>query len=515
MRKSVLLISLAAIASVGLFARGSRGGDDLQKRYRLRRISGATSMASPAKALLESTEDCPLAAGVPEAIGPNFDPDLYDEISIAGNGRLVAYATQTAQLPIPGMRVIVIQREGGDAETVSEGSGENDQPSIDLDKLGSRLAFRGPGGSRGADTDIYVRTVTRRGNGLGGEFPTTETTNLTDIGNGNSTFASYPSLTARTLVTEIDGSGITFIERDARLAFISDGDFDKDQRRPNHADPGHNEENVEQLFIWREKDRRFTQATRNTDPDVRMARPSISGNGKLVAFECTADLVPDATNPRDATQVGNPDNVRQIYLWRRTRKGQSIIQLTFGDRASYAPRIAANGSQVLFCSRADLVPGGNPEGNYEIFRHRRGTRAARRLAQLTQTPEGENVLPRPTRSPGRFVFYSTAAPPAGGATFGLGPRQCGPTALLWTRGRVRLVGGLLDLEQIGNAPNLIFVGPPAATFASKIHFATNDPQLDPPPLRDDDDDPTNDPPSPGTAGPTQLHLARATRFARR
>ena len=125
-------------------------------------------------------------------------------------------------------------------------------------------------------------------------------------------FARDPSIAARTLVSEFENSGFKIRERDARVAFISDGDFSKGPRSPNHEESGRNADNLEQLFIWREKDERFQQATRNTDFSATMARPSISEYGRSVAFESTADLVPDAVNAREPSQVGNPDNVYRL-----------------------------------------------------------------------------------------------------------------------------------------------------------------------------------------------------------
>jgi hypothetical protein len=519
MQKPLLFVSLAAVTGLALFARPAETGQDLQKRYRLRRLSDATSMASPPAAFAPGGDECPLAPGVPEAIGPNFDPANYDEISLAGDGKMVAYATATALLPAPGNKVIIVLREGNDTVTISEGAGGNDQPSIELDRLGWRTAFRGPGGAANATStsDIYLYTHTTRGDGLppSGEpptYPVIQTRNLTDMSNGVGTFARDPSIAARTVVSDFKGSGNKFVERDARVAFISDGDFDKGGRVPNDPESGRNELAVEQLFVWREMGRRFNQITRNTDPEATMARPSMSTDARSIAFECTGDLLPEASNPRDPAQTGNPNAVRQIYLWRDSAKGGRLRQLTFGDRDCFSPRIAHNGSEVLFCSQADLLPGGNPEGNYEIFSWRRGAPTSRRLAQRTQTIQGDSVLPRQLRSARRFVFFSTAKPPGGGAEFGLGLRQCGPTALLWSRGRVKLVAGLLDAEQPRDdngdidPARVIAVGPPAARFSSKVHFVTNDPKLDPPA--------SDGNATPGTANLAQFHLGRAIRFRR-
>ena len=67
-----------------------------------------------------------------------------------------------------------------------------------------------------------------------------------------------------------------------------------------------------------------------------------------------------SSDPRDPTNVGNPDGVRQIYLFRDSARGGGLRQLTFGDSDCFSPRIAPNGSSVIFCSRGDLLPGGTP-----------------------------------------------------------------------------------------------------------------------------------------------------------
>ena len=85
-------------------------------------------------------------------------------------------------------------------------------------------------------------------------------------------------------------------------------------------------------------------------------------------------------------------------------------------------------------------------GNFEIFRWRRGASPVRSLAQLTETAAGHSVLPRPTRTPRRFVFYSTVMPAVGEPRLERGTVQCGPVALIWANRRVRLVHGVLDSE---------------------------------------------------------------------
>ncbi len=489
---------LAAIAAVGLSVAADGAGT--QRRYRLRRISDATPTQAPRFRLPPGAPDCsPLLPGVPELIGPSFDPAVYDQISLGGNGRLVAYATGVAGVTAAS---IVVLREGNDAVTISDATGDDDQPSVQFDPFGWRLAFRGSEAVGGESaSNLFIHSVTRGGE----DGPTSETVNLTGLDAADGFIVNDPSLTARTRSRDA-GSGVSVRERDARVAFASDADLDGGRGVPSSGNVGRNATNEQQLFVWQERDRRFLQLTTVTDGGA-IARPSINGDGRRIAFESSSDLTPNAVSPRDFSLVGNPDGITQIYLWVEgpTVRG-TLRQLTWSDRDSFAPRITRDGRFIFFCSSADHLPGGNPEQNYEIFRVRR-RRGIRSLSQLTQTVEGDSVFPRPMRNSHRFTFWSTARQPGGGLGFGGGPAQCTPAALLWTRGNVRHVHGELDAANIvlvaeGGLP--VVTGPPAAASATKIHFATNDPRLTPPPTGD------TPPPPPGLLN----HLARATRFFR-
>ena len=510
MRRNLMIKTAACAAAFATLGFAVAEGRGFLKQYRIRRLSGPPTMASPPFTPEADAPDCSLFPGVPEIIGDDFDPARYDQIDLGGNGRLVAFASAVTPMSI-GVRAIVVLREGSSAEMVDEASGEDDQPSIDLDPFGWRVAFRGSEGVAGATgSDIYLHTVNRYTPSGDGETPTPVpygaegTRNLTGLDTATGEFARDPSLAARARTRSIK-SGVTVRERDARVAFVSNGDLDKGDLPRNSDTAGKNPDNFEQVFVWREQDKRFGQITRNADPFATLARPTMSGNGRYVAFESDADLTPDAANPRDPGDVGNPDGVRQIFLWTESESGGRVRQLTWSDEDCLAPRITDDGRFVLFCSRGDLLPGGNPEGNFEIFRWRRRSAPERNLAQLTQTAAGHSVLPRPMRNPRRFVFYSTAAPPSGQTPFGEGQPQCGPKALQWSGGNVRLVFGVLDSENaslILQGEDPVLVGPPAAAYTTKIHFATNDPLLDPPEPE-------------GEASLFRFHLGRATRYPRR
>lgn len=536
-RRLVLAVTAAAVVLCADHAPAL----GLLPRYRVRRLNDLAAMLSvPDRRLADNPPD-PGSPSVPVILDEDFDPADFDQISVAGSGRQMAYATRLTN-GIPGAaRDIVILNEGGtvdeqgnvtpSSERVSGDAGEDDQPSLRFDERGSRMAYRSASAdglvsnvwlfSRGVveDSDDPLedpnRNVTRLGVPRGPDEVELE---------GE---AYEPSLAARVVTREIEG-GIKIRERDARIAFVSTGDLDRgghpalpvpnpdyDPDDPESEEfldrPGLNEFLLPQLFLWSERDSTFQQITRHDDDFGEVNRPSISGNGDVIAFESTVDLTPGQANPLDPSQVGNPDGVRQIYLWRR---GRGIRQLTWGEVDSFAPQLDPRGRHVFFCSRGDLVPGGNPEGNFEIYRWRSSRSPLRRLRQMTQVTEGHNVLPRVARSANAFVFYSTAYPPIGGAPFGSGAEQATPQALLCRRGKVTHLGGVLDdenLERLFPQPpapgepappalHPILAGPPAVgSNLTKIHFAINDDLLDGPTVR---------------SSAFGFHLGRATRFAR-
>lgn len=450
-------------------------GGEILPTHRLRRHSPEERPAVTPVNSTDGLEDCgPELPGVREVMGPDFDPARFDELAVAGQGRLVAYVQATFD-PITqslGAKGLVVLREGRTEVSVSGGSGDDDQASIQLDPFGWRMAFRGSTdvGDPEAASDVYLHSATLRGDAAEG------TRNVTNVG-GAGYRAFAPSLAARTRLRGV-GGGYDVRERDARVAFVSDADLDTIGLARNPDEGGPNVDEFQQLFLWSERGNSFRQLTKN-DEDAEIHRPSLNGRGSVIAFESTGDLTPNAADPRDPDRIGNPFGVRQIFVWRDGPQRGRIKQITFGDFDSFAPRLTATGRYVFFCSAGDLIPGKNADGNFEIFRYRRRGPPARRLRQLTDTTVGDSVLPRPTRSGTKVTFYSTVLPQSAGTRFGDDGRQCGPSAMHWGAGRVRLIHGVTDVENaaraIAGAP-VIVVGPPApGASAAKIHFVTNDP----------------------------------------
>jgi len=145
----------------------------------------------------------------------------------------------------------------------------------------------------------------------------------------------------------------------------------------------------------------FIQLTSNPDCNsgVGAVYPSIDAAGQKIAFTSTCDLVTG----------GNPDGNGELFVM--NTDGTGLTQLTFstGGIGVYNSAIAASGKKVVFASDRDLIPGRNPDLNSEIFVVNIDGSG---LRQLTHTTGGDpnnfggNSHPRldPT---GRTVAFSS------------------------------------------------------------------------------------------------------------
>ncbi len=120
--------------------------------------------------------------------------------------------------------------------------------------------------------------------------------------------------------------------------------------------------------------------------------PSISGDGTKIAFGSDRNLVPG----------GNLDGNSEIFLW---AAGSSFTQLTATNGASthYNPSVSADGTRIAFYSAHDLT-GGNSDNNSEIFIWTNGFG----LAQVTTTTGGGSDSPSISTDGTRIAFVSTS-----------------------------------------------------------------------------------------------------------
>lgn len=133
----------------------------------------------------------------------------------------------------------------------------------------------------------------------------------------------------------------------------------------------------------------------NTSEEGLNLNPSMSGDGRIVAFESTEDVA----------GAGGLDAFRAI------RANVSVDPPTFiqmGVSRAPAPAISQDGSRIAFGSNADPL-GSNPDGNSEIFLY-----DGAKLIQITNTSPGNianraangNFLPS-ISDDGRFVAFSS------------------------------------------------------------------------------------------------------------
>ena len=134
----------------------------------------------------------------------------------------------------------------------------------------------------------------------------------------------------------------------------------------------------------------------NTSEEGLNINPSISGDGRILAFESTEDVA----------HAGGTDHFRAIRA-NLTPDPATFFQI--GGTRAVAPAISQDGSLVAFASKDDPL-GTNLDGNSEIFLFD----AAAKLIQVTTTSPGDvanrvtngNFQPSITDD-GRFIAFSS------------------------------------------------------------------------------------------------------------
>src|SRR4051812_47554297 len=132
----------------------------------------------------------------------------------------------------------------------------------------------------------------------------------------------------------------------------------------------------------------------NTSEEGINLNPSISGDGRIIAFESTEDVA----------AAGGTDHFRAI---RANITGDPATFLQIAGSRLVAPAISQDGTRIAFASRDDLL-GTNSDGNSEIFLF-----DGARLTQVTNTSPGSlanritNGNFQPSMSDdGRFIAFS-------------------------------------------------------------------------------------------------------------
>ncbi len=148
----------------------------------------------------------------------------------------------------------------------------------------------------------------------------------------------------------------------------------------------------------------------------RIWGPSISGDGRYVAFESYAsNLVPGDTNHIDDVFVYD----RQTSTTQRVSVASNGTQ---GNSTSYRPSISADGRYVAFQSGANNLVPGDTNNTIEVFVYDRQTSTTQLVSIASDSTQGNSYSGFPSISGnGRYVaFYSEASDLVPGDTNGCG-----------------------------------------------------------------------------------------------
>ena len=149
---------------------------------------------------------------------------------------------------------------------------------------------------------------------------------------------------------------------------------------------------------------RVTVATDGGDPSGNSNWPSVSANGRFVAFSSWAsNLVPNDTNDQ-------PD----IFVRDLVTGSTSLVSVasdgTQGNGTSFTPSISADGDVIAFRSNASNLVPNDDEGHADIFVHTMSTGETIRLSQRpTGVGANEDSVEPSISANGRVVAFSSLA----------------------------------------------------------------------------------------------------------
>ncbi|MFO7533150.1 MAG: hypothetical protein R6W93_11870 [Candidatus Limnocylindrales bacterium] len=164
---------------------------------------------------------------------------------------------------------------------------------------------------------------------------------------------------------------------------------------------------VEDVFLHdRQTGRTILVSVRSngTQGDLNSTDPSVSANGRFVAFES------NATN-----LVANDNNgVKDVFVFDRTTKQTTLVSRrsngTIGNGSSGAASISADGRYVAFESDANNLVKNDTNGDADVFIHDRSTGKTILASRRPNGRVGNNESDNPAMSGnGRFVAFESQA----------------------------------------------------------------------------------------------------------
>jgi Tol biopolymer transport system component len=316
----------------------------------------------------------------------NADSVSYG-FSMSGDGRYVAFVSDATNLVSNDTNgftdVFVYDRQTDTIERVSvsgtgaESNDVSDRPSISAD--GRYVAFQSDAtnlipSDTNASGDIFVRDRT---------LNTTERVSVATGGaEGNSISSGTCSISA-------DGQFVAFLSSSTNLV---SGDTN----------------GARDIFV---RDRtlntteRVSVATSGAEGDYESSTPSISADGRYVAFDSSARNLGS----------GDTNNYRDIFVRDRTLNTTERVSVATGGAqshagSSYYPRISSDGRFVAFESTADNLGGGDTNMANDIFVRDRTALTTERVSVDSNGMQGDGDSAYASLSAdGRFVAFTSAA----------------------------------------------------------------------------------------------------------
>jgi Tol biopolymer transport system component len=148
---------------------------------------------------------------------------------------------------------------------------------------------------------------------------------------------------------------------------------------------------------------RVSVSSRGKPANSRCSSPSISADGRFVAFESGApNLVSGDTNRRE-----------DVFVHDRQTRETSLVSVRSGgiqaSKKSFSPVISANGRFIAFTSKAKLTPT-DTNRTWDVYVHDRRTSETSRVSQGSDGVEGNGTSgDADISSSGRFVAFTSDA----------------------------------------------------------------------------------------------------------
>jgi Tol biopolymer transport system component len=150
---------------------------------------------------------------------------------------------------------------------------------------------------------------------------------------------------------------------------------------------------------------RVSVATDGTEGNVGSYRPSMSADGRYVAFSSPASNLVD----------GDENALFDVFVHDRESRTTTRISVAGdgaeGNASSFKPSISMDGRFVAFYSGASNLVAGDTNGTHDVFVHDRESGATTRVSVGTGgTQASENSVDPSLSGDGRFVAFQSDAP---------------------------------------------------------------------------------------------------------